>query len=208
MRDGDPGLAPKILAIMKEVGIAAGAKRITDEQSNALLEKLLTREIERLVAGAQSRPEPPMIAETEPKYVGFPPAQAIRRNHEQHRNTKRPQPRSPTGHAVAHRHRRRALDPSTLRPPIPFFQRRGFLDVSLRVVGRFCVHRNRKGELSPPIRTSTGRTRAARQPARPPEPANRGAYRQNQQDPPDRPARKAVNRTFSKKNANFYRLMW
>ena len=40
MRDADPGLGPKILAIMKEVGIAAGAKRITHEESNALLEKL------------------------------------------------------------------------------------------------------------------------------------------------------------------------
>ncbi len=49
MRDGDPGLAPKILAIMKEVGIPEGAKRITHEQSNALLEKLLTGEIEDLL---------------------------------------------------------------------------------------------------------------------------------------------------------------
>jgi hypothetical protein len=49
MRDGDPGLGPKVLAIMKEVGIAAGAKRITEEQSNALLEKLLTGELEDLL---------------------------------------------------------------------------------------------------------------------------------------------------------------
>jgi hypothetical protein len=49
LRDGDPGLGPKLLAIMKEVGIAAGAKRITEEQSNALLEKLLTGEIEDLL---------------------------------------------------------------------------------------------------------------------------------------------------------------
>ena len=59
MRDGDPGLVPKILAIMKEVGIPEGAKRITHEQSNALLEKLLTSEIERLLQGPGRGPNRP-----------------------------------------------------------------------------------------------------------------------------------------------------
>ncbi len=59
MREGDPGLGPKILAIIKEVGIAAGAKRITHEQSNALIEKLLTGEIERLLQAPGRGPNRP-----------------------------------------------------------------------------------------------------------------------------------------------------
>ena len=59
LRDGDPGLGPKILAIVKEVGIAPGAKRITEEQSNALLEKLLTGEIEDLLTAPRRVPARP-----------------------------------------------------------------------------------------------------------------------------------------------------
>ncbi len=42
----DPSMGPKFQAISKELGIAPGQRRITDEQFQALLEKLYTRELE------------------------------------------------------------------------------------------------------------------------------------------------------------------
>ncbi len=49
LRDGDPGLGPKVEAIMKEAGIDPGPRRFTEEQFQVLLEKLYTREIANLL---------------------------------------------------------------------------------------------------------------------------------------------------------------